>query len=1029
MLAYAPMSGPERDAVDEESDPLADPTPASRPRAVLPADIRPQGSPEEPAPRSPKPSEASLERTAWNERNSLERTPTAGSPDLASTLAASLADTGPSAGAEADPRTMHPRLGRYVLLEPLGEGGMGIVYAAYDPELDRRVAIKLIRSKITDEEARLRLQREAQAMAKLSHANVVTVYDVGCVDNQIFVAMELVRGQTLGDWIRAERRSWSEVVEVFVAAGRGLQAAHQAGLVHRDFKPDNVLMDDEGTVKVTDFGLARVDRRSLPVDDEHRRAIPVGDGSTLDLELTRDGAILGTPAYMAPEQHRGDPVDARSDQFALCVALYQGLYGALPFPTTNLFALVDAVTEGLIQEPPKGHGVPAWLHRAVLRGLNPDPELRWPAIQDLLAELGRDRQRWSVFAGIAGIAATIGLVFAFAVGDDQELCSGGRERLAGVWDRALRSGVDGAIRSTGLSYAEATAERVLGLLDRRTDAWVEAYREACLAHHRSELSDELYDLELGCLYRRLDQVAARVEVLREADAEVVEQAILAIRDLPSLDACRDPLRLRARIQAPEDPETASAALALRKRLDRARAEGAAGRGRLGLPLTLEVLGEAERLGYAPLLAEAHLCQGELLTLTGDYRGAQAALSDAWWGALASNHDAVANEAAIRLLEIVGRRLAEPDAGLLWGRNAEALLERRGVEADELRGPYLSSLASVLSGKGDDDEALATVEGAIDEERSRLGDDHPRLAELMIQRGNTLRRLGRYDAATTALRGAIELLRETLSGDHPRVALALNSLGAALSEGRDFAGAQSALEESLAIRERALGPDHPDVAASANNLGVALMEQGKHAEAERAFQRAIAIRERNDGDPQLSDTVVNLGNLYLFLGRGEEALAAYRRALLNDREIFGEDHPNVAFSRNNVGTALWFKGDLEGAEEELRAALALLEERLGADHPILAAPLLGLAEVALDRGAPQLALDRLEAAKPLTKSWSEAERARLPLAEAKARWLLGEDRENARAAAERALAAVRAGGLPQAPFAARYRDWLDRSAPP
>ena len=1014
------MSGRESDSEAEESAPLVDMTPR--------AGVAPQSTDDEPSERESerKRRSSSLERTAWNERNSLERTPTAGSPNLSETIAASLADTGPSAEEGLDKRPMHPRLGRYVLLEPLGEGGMGIVYAAYDPELDRRVAIKLIRSKITDEEARLRLQREAQAMAKLSHVNVVTVYDVGSVDSQIFVAMELIRGQTLGDWIRGAARAWPEVVEVFLAAGRGLEAAHRAGLVHRDFKPDNVLIADDGSVKVTDFGLARVIRRGLPVDDDHRRSISVGDGSTLDLELTRDGAIMGTPAYMAPEQHRGDEVDARSDQFALCVALYQALYDVLPFPTTNLFELVDAVTEGRIKEPPKGTGVPAWLQRAVLRGLEPDPAKRWPTIQALLAELGRDRQRalrWWAFAGIAGLAAGLGLTLALTAGEEQELCTGGRERLTGVWDPAARAAVDRAIRSTGLSYAEATAERVQGLLDRQADAWVQAYGEACLAHHRSELSDELYDLELGCLYRRADDLGARVEVLREADAEVVERAILAISDLPSLAACHDPLRLRAELQPPEDPETASAVLALRKRLDRARAEGAAGRGRLGLPLAIGVLAEAEPLGYTPLLAEAHLSKGTLLTLTGDYSGARAALSDAWWSALAGKHDAIANDAAIQLLEIVGHRLAEPAAGLQWGRNAEALLERRGVEADELRGPYLSSLAAVLSGKGDYDEALATVDRALDRERARLGDDHPRLADLLIQRGNTLRRLGRYDDATKSLREAIELLRETLSGDHPRVAIALNSLGAALSDNRDFAGSQRALEESLAIRERALGPQHPDVAASANNLGVALMEQGKHAEAEQAFQRAISIRERSGKDPLLSDTVVNLGNLYLFLGRSDEALLAYRRALLNDREIFGDEHPNVAFSRNNVGTALWFTGDAEAAKLELAAALELLQDRLGADHPIVAAPLLGLAELALDRGEPKVALAHLEAATPLTKSWSPAERARLLFAEARARWLLGQDRESARAAAERALAEVQAGGLPQAPFAARYREWL------
>ncbi|MCA9663698.1 MAG: serine/threonine protein kinase, partial [Myxococcales bacterium] len=440
------------------------------------------------------------------------------------------AATRPSSGAWLEPRAGAPtlRLGRYVVLEPLGEGGMGIVYAAYDPELDRKVAIKLIRSAHAGDEARLRLLREAQAMAKLSHPNVVAVYDVGTFEGQVFVAMELIHGETLGDWFKDHERSWREIVVKFIAAGRGLAAAHDAGLIHRDFKPDNVLLDDDGAVKVTDFGLARVDTQGVALDDERRRRIAVGDGGTLDLQLTRAGAIMGTPAFMAPEQHRGAAADARSDQFAFCVALYQALYGQLPFPATTLFELVDAVTEGRIAEPPPARRakVPAWLHRALVRGLATDPERRWPSIHALLAELSRDRQRARRWLAFGGVAAIVGVAAALvAGGDDPDLCTGGRTELAGIWDEASAREVDHALRATGLSYADATADKVAAALDTQTKAWVEAFTAACLARHRSELSDELYDLELACLYRRRDELAARVDVLREADAEVVERAL------------------------------------------------------------------------------------------------------------------------------------------------------------------------------------------------------------------------------------------------------------------------------------------------------------------------------------------------------------------------------------------------------------------------------------------------------------------------------------------------------------------------
>ncbi len=971
-----------------------------------------------PASSAAKPSASSPPRA--QELSLLEKTVAAPHEAMAS---ASSAAHGGAQTVSSGP--MSPRLGRYVLLDPLGEGGMGIVYAAYDPELDRKVAIKLIRSRIADSEARIRLLREAQAMAKLSHVNVVAVYDAGTIKEQVFVAMELVKGQTLGDWIAAEPRDWSQIVDVFLAAGRGLAAAHDAGLVHRDFKPDNVLMADDGAVKVTDFGLARVIQRGLPMDDERRRGIAVGEGGTLDLELTRAGAIMGTPAYMAPEQHRGETVDARSDQFAFCVALYQALYNTLPFPTTNLFELVDAVCEGNIKEPPKSAKVPAWLHRTVLRGLDPEPERRWPSIDALLSELGRDRQRTRRWYAFAGISAALGLSVALlAASDDQNLCTGGRDELRGVWDPATKTAALQAIRNTGVSYADATASRVSELIDRRTDAWVESFTTTCLAHHRSELSDVLYDLELGCLYRRRDELAARVDVLREADAEVVEQAIMVIDDLPSLDICRDPLRLRAGVAPPEDPKIASTVEKLRRQLDRAQAEGAAGRGKRGLPLASAVVDRAQPLGYAPLLAEALLVKGEMLTLTGDYSGAESTLADAWWRALASSHDEVANEAAIDLLDVVGNRRAEASQGLVWGRHAEALLERRGDDALALSGTYLNNLASVYSSNGQYKEALETADQALLGERTRLGKDHPKIAALLTLRGSILRHLGRYDESITSLRGAIEILRTSLGDDHPKVADALNNLGLALSDRRDLLGAERALEESLTIRERALGRNHPEVASSAHNLGIALMGQGKYEEAESAFKRAVEIRENLDHDPHLSDPIISLGNIYLLSGQSQEALSAYRRALAIDIEVFGEDHPNISYSRNNVGTALWFTGELEEAEHELRAALAQMEERLGPEHPILAAPLLGLAEIALDRAKPQEARELLKRALPLARDWSLSERARMHFADARARWLLGQDRANARADAKRALADLEAGGRPQAIFATRNRAWLE-----
>ena len=284
---------------------------------------------------------------------------------------------------ELDPPEMFPKLGRYVVLELVSAGGMGVVYEAFDPQLDRKVALKVLRPESlgseTLEQAQARLLREAQAMASLSHPNVVPVFDVGTVGRQVFVAMELVDGGTLTDWLRAERRGWREIVEMYLQAGRGLAAAHAAGIVHRDFKPDNVLVGRDGRARVSDFGLARPAVRELA-----RAGADRGAGAH-----ESSAALVGTPAYMAPEQFEGSGVSARSDQFSFCVALWEALYGRRPFPGQSAEQLAESVLSGAPPVPPAGSSVPGWLQRAVQRGLSRRPEERFPFIEGLLDDLSR----------------------------------------------------------------------------------------------------------------------------------------------------------------------------------------------------------------------------------------------------------------------------------------------------------------------------------------------------------------------------------------------------------------------------------------------------------------------------------------------------------------------------------------------------------------------------------------------------------------------------------------------------------------
>ena len=287
--------------------------------------------------------------------------------------------------------TVGDRVGRYLVLSALGAGGMGVVFAAYDPQLDRKVALKLLRTglNLSSKEARARLRREAQAIAQLSHPNVVGVYDVGATeDGDLYIAMEFVEGDTLTSWLKKWPRTWREIIDVFLQAGRGLFAAHGSGLLHRDFKPDNVLVGGDGRVRVTDFGLAR----SVMTPDEGTRERT--DMTALQVELTATGAVLGTPRYMPPEQLTGPDIDARADQFSFCVALFEALYGVHPLAEGTSVAMLEKGIEA--SPPPEGTKVPAAIGKVVSRGLLRDPKKRYPTMAALIAELAPRPERSGV---------------------------------------------------------------------------------------------------------------------------------------------------------------------------------------------------------------------------------------------------------------------------------------------------------------------------------------------------------------------------------------------------------------------------------------------------------------------------------------------------------------------------------------------------------------------------------------------------------------------------------------------------------
>jgi hypothetical protein len=408
------------------------------------------------------------------------------------------------AGGRADAGAPIDQVARYRIVRRLGAGGMGVVYVAHDPELNRDVALKLVHPHRRDLTTQARLVAEAQAMARLQHPNVIAVHDVGMVDGRVFVTMDLIEGGSLAGWADGSR-SWQEVVAIASAAGRGLAAAHAAGIVHRDFKPDNVLRARDGRVLVTDFGIAR-----LAGDDGDDGA----DGGAADtataLRLTQTGSVIGTPAYMAPEQLRGEPADARADQFSFCVFLFEALYGARPFEpaggATTFERLRAAVLAGRVITPPAARRVPAWLHRAVVRGLAGDPADRFPSMGALLEAITPPPRRGWWIAGGAAIAMTAAVIAALILTRDapvvapvatpEQACATASDRAASVWSPAARAAAVAA--RAGSPFADAD----LATFDAYATRWARERRALCLRSVGAP-ADPIRDQQAACLDRAI----------------------------------------------------------------------------------------------------------------------------------------------------------------------------------------------------------------------------------------------------------------------------------------------------------------------------------------------------------------------------------------------------------------------------------------------------------------------------------------------------------------------------------------------
>jgi serine/threonine-protein kinase len=798
---------------------------------------------------------------------------------------------------------------QYRIDRVLGHGAMGVVYLARDLRLEREVAIKLARERSPI--ALARSSREALALARLSHPNVVVIHQVGEVDGRVYVAMEHVAGVTARAWAE-QPRSVREIVQLYVSVGEGLAAAHAAGLVHRDFKPDNVLVGTDGRARVADFGLARAPESSAS-----------GSAASTDKVLaTGTGTVAGTPAYMAPEQYRGEDVDARADQFAFCASLWEALHRTRPFAGDTSETICAAIETGEPKrgEPERARRIPRHIERALRRGLAADREARWPSLAPLLEELRRDpaRKRRLVAVGVGVPAvAIIALVLATRTSSQPaaDPCAGGPARIAKLWspDRAARMRTTIA-PSGSPEWIERISGNVVAAIENWSARWSAQYRNVCEA---SAWTPTLHDKGMNCLALGEGALDATLETVGEPGVGPAKVAAL-VDGLPKPEPCSDPAYLEATVPPPTDPVVAQSVAGVQRELQRVRMLGSTGKFAVAQKM-LKSLAANTHLDYPPLATQIHHAAAILLRAKHDDEHAFEGMRDVYYEARTVGDRVTAAAAAAEATLALLNLSRDPEAAQ-WARLAE-------VEVTTIADPSLQSfifriMSVVATDRGDAARGLELSEHALRLAKRGTGN----LVASLQARSRAYDRLGKLELALADLHKAGATMRAQSGDLHPLVsqieaqtALVLDHLGR-------FDEAIAAGRHALSIAEATSGPDGEDAISAIATLGAALNHADRLDEALALLDRSLASDRKTTNTYNVASDLNNRCDLLTHMKRYDDAIADCKSAIAIWTPVLGKDGTEIGIAEFNISVALLDAKRLDAARAAADRSLAILSKQ-------------------------------------------------------------------------------------------------------